>query len=119
VSTVAKNKGGSYTLALKVPDRVSLYHLVHPYHHKNNLNFSLDVHENVEPDLFAEADRLLDSAATKTGRARADILREATAFNDFPGLRDLGQVSAKQLPIAIKNLRDKFQLDHDKEIPQS
>jgi hypothetical protein len=119
VSSVSKNKGGSYALALKIPDSLSLYQLVHPYHHKSNLNFSLLLHENVDPDLFDEADRLLDSAVRQTGRKRADILCEVTAFRNFPGKKDLGLVSAKQLPIVIEKLKEQFQSDHDKETSQS
>jgi len=120
VSTISKKKEGSYGLALKIQDSVSMYNLIHPYHHKSNLDFTLLLQENIAPDIFNEAGNLLESLSERTGRMKGDLLCELTSFRNFPGKRDLKLVSAKQMPVVIKKIRERLEPEsHDKETIQA
>lgn len=120
VNTISKKKNGSYGLTLKVPDSIALYSLIHPYHHKSSLDFTLIMHENVDPELHDEADGLLDFLSQQTGINKGDLLCQLTAFKNFPGKRDLKLVSAKQMPIVIDKMREMLKTEsQDEEGTQS
>ena len=105
LNTISKKKKGLYGLALKIPDSIAMYSLIHPYHHKSNLDFTLLLQENVDTSVFNEANRLLDLLSEQTGRKKDELLCELTSFRNFPGKDDLKLVSAKQMPIVIEKMR--------------
>lgn len=105
LQTISKKKKGSYGLALTIPDSIATYSLIHPYHHKSNLDFTLLLQESVDTSVFNEANRLLDLISEQTGREKGELLCELTSFRNFPGKGDLKLVSAKQMPIVIEKMR--------------
>lgn len=104
VTRAVKNLSGSFNCLLSFPDRLSTYQIMHPYHHKSNLNFPLILEETASLADVSEVDQILTDLSKKERRSRSDLLYELTSFKEIPGKRDLSLVSGKQLPV----LRDKI-----------
>ena len=120
VPSASKHKSGIVSIPIKVKDTLVNYQLIHPYHHKSNLDFILELEENVPRVLYDEAESLLAELSKETGRKRADLLCENTFFEkdgeQFPGKRDLALVSEKQMHVLIDKLKKKLHVPAEEEI---
>lgn len=108
ISSTTKKEKGSYSLTLKIKDSMKNVELLHPYHHKENVDLTLMLYDGVDPETFQEASRLLQELSDKTGEEPSGILYSLTSFKDIKGKRKLQLVSRKQMLVIIDKMKEKL-----------